>query len=76
MTKCDPFSYTQSITSFMTVYTNSGWAVASWMTSAVETLQALTDSYLLSGSSGNMHSIRNSCAVMDCGVPTVVISEK
>jgi hypothetical protein len=25
---------------------------------------------------GNMHSTRNSCAVMHCGVPTVVISEK
>jgi hypothetical protein len=23
-----------------------------------------------------MHSIRNSCAVMDCGVPTVVMNEK
>ena len=32
--------------------------------------------YLLSGSMGNMHSIRNSCAVMDCGVPTVVMNEK
>ena len=27
-------------------------------------------------SSGNMHSIRNSCAVIHCGVPTVVMSEK
>jgi hypothetical protein len=25
---------------------------------------------------GNIHSIRNSCAVMHCGVPTLVISEK
>jgi hypothetical protein len=33
-------------------------------------------SYLLPGSLGNMHSIRNSCAVMDSGVPTVVTSEK
>jgi hypothetical protein len=34
-----------------------------------------TRSYLLSGSIGNMHSICNSCAVMDCGVSTVVINE-
>jgi hypothetical protein len=30
----------------------------------------------VSFSNGNMHSIRNSCAVMHCGVPTVVMSEK
>lgn len=29
-----------------------------------------------SPSAGNMHSIRNSCAVTHCGVPAVVISEK
>jgi hypothetical protein len=32
--------------------------------------------YLPSMSVGNMHSTRSSCAVMHCGVPTVVIKEK
>ena len=32
--------------------------------------------YLPSTSVGNMHSTRSSCAVMHCGVPTVVIKEK
>jgi hypothetical protein len=34
------------------------------------------DSLVLQISAGNMHSIRNSCAVMSCGKPTVEIIEK
>ena len=52
------------------------WSAGLFLAEIVIAVSISKYSYLLPGSIGNMHSIRNSCAVMDCGVPTVVMSEK